>query len=267
LSGTRTPACPSEPVVAPAAIFRIDRENIAIPDPENGPGEFARSPAGRATGPRHDDPPARRDRARGAHALNEAGSGHDRETLLRGTRRPSPGWRARSSPAYSCDSMNASTIVLGLVSLVGASAHAGVEVEFVEPERYTDVDLHDRGGRSREITMDELRAHLELLGERHLEPGRILEIEVLDVDLAGRFEWWHFPTSDDVRFLREITWPRIEMRWKLREDGKTLREDEESVADVDYLWAAGLRLSTDPLKYEKAMLDDWFRDRFGNDAS
>jgi hypothetical protein len=83
---------------------------------------------------------------------------------------------------------------------------------------------------------------------------------VTDVDLAGRFEWWR-PYAYDVRILRDITWPRIKLRYALADGGRTVLSAEEQISDLNYLMNAGVRSSSDPLKYEKAMLDDWFRAR------
>ena len=46
-------------------------------------------------------------------------------------------------------------------------------------------------------------------------------------------------------------------------NGRTLRQGEETIAAMDYLMTAAGRLSTDPLRFEKAMLAEWFRERFG----
>ena len=42
-----------------------------------------------------------------------------------------------------------------------------------------------------------------------------MKIEVLDIDLAGELEWWHGPY--DIRYLRSYTWPRIKLRYTLKE--------------------------------------------------
>jgi hypothetical protein len=65
-----------------------------------------------------------------------------------------------------------------------------------------------------------------------------------------------------VRYLREITWPRIKLRYVLLQDGDSLMSAEETIADHDYLRRPPGRFASDPLGYEKAMLDDWFRLRF-----
>jgi hypothetical protein len=153
-------------------------------------------------------------------------------------------------------------IIAGLAIALSAPAAAAVNVSFVEPERYSDAGFrrsHDPAERER--VFGDIRQHLERLGERYLKPSQTLKIEVLDIDLAGRFEPWR-PFAYDVRFKRSITWPRMTLRYALEEGGRVAASAEESIADLDYLAHADLRTSSDPLRYEKAMLDDWFRARF-----
>jgi Protein of unknown function (DUF3016) len=142
------------------------------------------------------------------------------------------------------------------------AAIAAVEVSFVNPKRYSDATLGGGyGDKAREPVLRNIREHLERLGARYLKPDQTLKIDVLDIDLAGRFEWWR-PYAYNVRILRGVTWPRIAVRYTLQEDDRTLLSAEESVSDLNYQMRTAASLSSDPLKYEKAMLDDWFRARF-----
>jgi hypothetical protein len=152
------------------------------------------------------------------------------------------------------------TVVAVLV--FAAVARAGVTVTYVHPEAFSDANL--RGGygeKARAPALDGIRQHLERLGQRYLKPDQTLTIEVLDLDLAGRFEPWH-ANAYDVRYMREITWPRMTLRYTLVQNGVTLAQGEEMISDMTYLMDAGARLSSDSLRYEKTMLDDWFRKRF-----
>ncbi|MPY73286.1 MAG: DUF3016 domain-containing protein [Alphaproteobacteria bacterium] len=138
---------------------------------------------------------------------------------------------------------------------------AAVEVVFLHPEAYSDASLYNGyGAKGQEPALRGIREHLQRLGERYLKPGDTLKIEVLDIDLAGRFEWWR-PYAYDVRILRDITWPRMKLRYVLDENGRRVACPEEFVSDQAYLMNAAMRSSMDPLKYEKSMLDDWFRAR------
>ncbi|MDQ8730214.1 DUF3016 domain-containing protein [Bradyrhizobium sp. LHD-71] len=135
---------------------------------------------------------------------------------------------------------------------------ASVKVRFVNPERYTDAGTFDAG--SREATLAELRAYLERLGERFLAPGEALMIDVLNVDLAGHREPWRRSFSD-VRIMRDVTPPRIKLRYVLSEKGKRRRSGEQDLTDINYQMNSA-RASGDRYGYEKALLADWFRQNF-----
>ena len=126
--------------------------------------------------------------------------------------------------------MRVPLLALALATLP-ATAHAVVEVAFVSPETYADAGSHP-GDRAAPGTLQALARHLERLGADRLPPGRTLKVEVLDVDLAGRFEPWR-AKAYDVRILRETTLPRIALRYVLEEDGRELARGEEKLSDVD----------------------------------
>ena len=109
--------------------------------------------------------------------------------------------------------------------------------------------------------MTGIQQHLERLGERYLKPGQDLTIEVIDIDLAGRFELWRI-NARDLRIMREVTWPGIEVRYTLEQNGVVVESGEEAVTDLNYLMRAGIAYSSGSLRYEKAMLEEWFRTRF-----
>jgi len=154
-----------------------------------------------------------------------------------------------------------SLVLSGAVVLAGtAAAHAGVTVTFDHPERYTDAG-NPYGPVSRDAAMRGIGQHLERLAARYLRPDQVLTIDVLDIDLAGRKNPLR-AFAYDVRVRRQETWPRITLRYTLTQGGTVVASAEETVTDQSYLDRPGLARSPDPLRYEKAMLDDWFRARF-----
>ncbi len=80
--------------------------------------------------------------------------------------------------------------VLGAAALLAALAAplpacAQVTVRFVAPERYTDAENRFGSGPPLRVTLAEMRRLFENLGGRVLAPGQSLDIDVLDIDLAG----------------------------------------------------------------------------------
>lgn len=150
-------------------------------------------------------------------------------------------------------------IVLAVLILSPAALASTTEVSFTTPEKYSDARLYrDRGRGADDVVLKDLKAHIEKLGKRYLQPGQTLKVEVRDIDLAGQFEPWRVDFRD-VRFMREVTWPRIKLHYSLEEGGKSLVSRDVTVIDQSYLQHGNYYFSNDRLRYEKTMLDDWFR--------
>lgn len=156
--------------------------------------------------------------------------------------------------------MHPSSLIRVLIAGFGMSAAtAAVMVSFPEAERYTDAGNHWDANR----TVDELKRHLEQLGERYLSPSQTLKIEVLDIDLAGRTRYFTRRGFSEIRVLNGgADWPSIRLRYTLESGGKISDAREETVADMAYLSKPAPGTSSESLYYEKRMLDDWFRQRF-----
>ena len=94
--------------------------------------------------------------------------------------------------------------------------------------------------------------------------GQTLKIDVLDVDLAG--EPHHGARAHDVRVLRgRADWPRIQLRYTLDAPDEVARSGEATIRDLAYLQHVAVGYSSDePLRYERRMLDEWFRFQFGH---
>ena len=71
----------------------------------------------------------------------------------------------------------------------------------------------------------------------------------------------HFLPAYDARILRGVTWPRMKLRYALKENGRVVLSAEEAIADLNYLSSPTFYGPSDSLRYEKRMLDDWFRAR------
>jgi hypothetical protein len=145
-----------------------------------------------------------------------------------------------------------------IATLASAAATAGtVEVRFIEPDKFADAR---DGVHSREDVLKTLEERLKQLGAKKLPASQTLQVEVLDIDLAGDA----FPrvALRDTRVLRgRADWPRMHLRYTLREGDKVIKSGEDRIADMNYLMGS-LRASQDsPLPYEKRMLDNWFDER------
>jgi hypothetical protein len=145
--------------------------------------------------------------------------------------------------------------------IASGTAQAAVSVTFVAPENFTDASLRNYSGASRQTVLRELQEYIVAVGERHVAPNQVLRMEILDVDLAGRFEPWR-GAAYEARYLRDETWPKITVRYVLEDGGRILSSGSETIVDHRYLRRPVPERAGTALRYERAMLDDWFRARF-----
>src|SRR6202007_505503 len=107
----------------------------------------------------------------------------------------------------------------------------------------------------------DIERHLQRLADRRLPESDALAIEVLDIDLAGHFEPFQFRGGNDVRIVRDITAPRIKLRYTLTRGDQVIAKGEEQLTDLNFMMSGARYSSDDRLRYEKALLDDWFEKR------
>ncbi len=144
----------------------------------------------------------------------------------------------------------AATLVLSTLN-----ARAGVTVTFTEPDKYTDMPF---GQHEKQSVMEAMQKHFVKLGAS-LPAGQDLKVEILDIDLAGRIEPFARATGD-LRILRgKADWPTVTLRFDLQSQGKTLKTGEERITDMSYLSGYNHYNSGEFLRYEKQMLDRWFK--------
>ena len=108
-----------------------------------------------------------------------------------------------------------------------------------------------------------LSEYLRKRADLVLPPGQKLDVTFEDIKLAGDFEPWHGPNAQDIRFMKDIYPPRATLRYKVTDaHGATIREGESKLSDLAYLQRTTVADSTDPLRYDKRMLDDWLNKEF-----
>jgi hypothetical protein len=148
------------------------------------------------------------------------------------------------------------TMLAAAVALLATSAAwAEVTVTYVKPDDYTDVP---RSVIERDRVLKDFSEYFAKL-DKKLPAGQSLKIEVLDIDLAGRL-YPRYSGGDDIRVLKGgADWPRMHLRYTLSQDGQTLRSGDEQLSNMNYQMSMTRYADSEPLRYEKQMLDDWFK--------
>ncbi len=133
-----------------------------------------------------------------------------------------------------------------------------VEVNYVEPEKFTDIGF---GTVDRERVLSDMSAVLKALGTR-LPDGQTLKLEVTNINLAGELR----PGAGrDLRIVSGRTdWPEVTLRYTLRAGNDTLKSGEAKIYDLAYFERANFidRVGTN-LPFERQMLRKWFAATFG----
>jgi len=164
-------------------------------------------------------------------------------------------------------------ILLSALALVGAGAARAfdpvkgpvvVDVVYFEREKFTDVkDSFSGSDRGRDDTLETLKEYLTKRAGRGLLPGQKLTITISDVDLAGEYEPWRGGQWSDVRIVKEIYPPRIKLAFRLTDaEGKVLKEGNRDLRDMAFMMKMTMGFRDDPLRHEKALLDDWLSEEF-----
>lgn len=138
------------------------------------------------------------------------------------------------------------------------------EVVFLEAEKFTDVrsSLNDTGDRYGYL--DNLRDHVGKLSSEYLPEGQKIQVTFTDIDLAGDFPPVRGASMDHVRVMKDIYPPRVAFSYRVTDaSGAVIKEGKDELTDRNYLTTAALTDRSDPLRYDKALLSDWFRREFG----
>ena len=156
--------------------------------------------------------------------------------------------------------------LLGLAPAIAWSAAeaprtiARANVLFFEPQKFTDVRDSYMGDPDRTTYLQQLRDHLLEQAKYHVPEGHTLSVTFTDIDMAGDFEPWHGPAWSDVRVVKDIYPPRINLAFRLTDaDGKVVKEGKRELRDLAFLMKITMAFRDDPLRHEKALLDDWLR--------
>jgi hypothetical protein len=168
----------------------------------------------------------------------------------------------------SCRILCQALLLTTLYGLGHAAASADPEpvsriaVVFVKPEKFTDARRADFKPNSDAI-LDAIAKFMQEMGEEILPPGMNLDIRVTDIDLAGNFEPWRGPQSDQVRITNQLYPPRIVLEFRvIGPRGQVIQSGKRELTDLDYQLRTYYPMD-DYLRYEKDLLRHWFREEFG----
>ncbi len=163
---------------------------------------------------------------------------------------------------------SAAMVVLALVAVFSVAAaqpdngsQPQVTVTYANPHQFTESHQMGFGIRyDHDHYMEKLRAFLIKKATPLLESGQHLSITFTNIDLAGGYEPWR-TNMENVRIMNDAYPPRFDLSFKLTgADGQVIRQGTRKLTNLSYLMDYPMQTgNTDPLYYDKALLDKWLR--------
>ena len=154
-------------------------------------------------------------------------------------------------------------LAFGCASVIADETLRPVKVDWTDPSAFAEVRQNACHNRVKpEEWLTDLARHVQRRAGKVIAAGQHLDVTLTDIRRAGACEPWRGPRWDDVRVVKDIYSPRIDLRYTLTTaDGKLVRSGEATLRDPAFLSRAAANRD-DPLRYEKRMLDDWLRREF-----
>ena len=140
-------------------------------------------------------------------------------------------------------------------------AEGPVSVSWGDPAQFTEIRYsHNRWESQRGDWVARLAEHLRKSTEKALPAGQRMEFNITDIRRAGDYEPWRGPDARNVRVVRDVYPPRMTFTFThYGADGQVIDQGERKLADMGFLVSGSSHLDSDPLRYEKRMVDDWVR--------
>ena len=158
------------------------------------------------------------------------------------------------------------SLAAGLLASTGFFSHAlaaaktndAVTVVFQDPDNFSDAK-ESHSNFTSTASLEELRDYVQQTASPLIPHGSKLTVTFLDLDFAGMIR----PDKDNIRVMTGVTPPRAHLKFQLVDAaGKTLKEGERRLSDMNYQQTIRVQGRNDPLVYDKQLLRDWLEKLF-----
>lgn len=150
----------------------------------------------------------------------------------------------------------------GMPRAVGEGS--AVNVRWDDPAQFSELRYsQNRWQASQGDWVVELADYMREKIEKAVPAGDRVDVEILDITRAGEYEWIPRSTNDDIRVMRDVYPPRMTLEFRhVDASGAVVAEGERKLADLAYLQSQPPFPSSDPLRYDKRLIDTWIRREF-----
>lgn len=139
-----------------------------------------------------------------------------------------------------------------------------IEVSWTDPAQFSELRYSGNRWEARQGDwVVQLAKHLRKRAARDLPQGERLDVTITDIKRAGSYEPWRGARFNSTRIVRDIYPPRITLEFtRTGADGRVIAQGERKLTDMGFLMNIPPAGSSDLLRYEKRLIDDWLSKEF-----
>ncbi|TQV71631.1 DUF3016 domain-containing protein [Aliikangiella marina] len=120
-----------------------------------------------------------------------------------------------------------------LLIVMSTTAAAGIQVELVEPKKFSDYTL---SGQSKKSSIKTIKKQFNVMfsdiAKDVIDENDVLTIEITNLDLAGYIEYFFGSQNREMRILKDPEHYRIEFKYVLKSsDGKVKTSGETTIKE------------------------------------
>jgi hypothetical protein len=169
--------------------------------------------------------------------------------------------KARFSSIVSAVALAGATAFSLRADPVSATPKASTTVEFFEPDKFTDFKTSLLGSESERSGLEaEFRREISRKAESYLPAGYHLDIRFRDIDMAGNFEPVNRPPYDQIRVVRQVYPPRLQLTYRLTDtSGEIVSSGDRTLTDPNFQGRLRLTANSSTV-YESELIDDFVRE-------
>ena len=139
-------------------------------------------------------------------------------------------------------------------------ADGPVSVEWTDPAEFSELRFsQNRWEAQQGDWVTQLARYLQERAAARLPEGQRMDVTITDIQRAGSFEPWHGANANNIRVMRDVYPPRMTLQVRITDaEGQVVSEGEQRLVDTAFLMNSR-PMDTDPLRFEKDMIDTWLR--------
>ena len=178
--------------------------------------------------------------------------------------------RSRFAPLLLCATLALAACASPGTNMLSADApralpeQGPVSVSWADPATFSEFrNSGNRQASAQGAWLQDLAEYMRRQTARRLPPGDTLQLTILDVQRAGQYEPWRDIRMQDTRVVRDLYPPRMTVRFRqLDANGQVVAEGERKLVAPAFLLNTPPGSDSDPLRYEKGLVDSWLRREF-----